>query len=328
MWPRVFETGWRSRLRYQSFPWTNQARGNAGVTCVIVGLVGRSANSRRTLSTSTGTTRHVSRDQSLSDRGTASSDRQLRDETPLPGLPPMVFGSMPRDGGHLILTPTEARRALAHESPEAERFIRRYRRSRGSSSTGMALRAFGSRMTTCDAAMQIPADRRAPRTRASVPRDQQHGSEHAEMRRPSRTGSAIEPTRTRPAIIVPSVSSERREYIPMGFVGRQTPSFRTLANAVYDAEPWLFGLLQSRMHMAWVGAVGGRMKTDYRYSAALVYNTFPVPELTDEDKACLTLGRASRVLGAREQFSDQTLAELYDPDEDARRACARPTTAR
>ena len=114
------------------------------------------------------------------------------------------------------------------------------------------------------------------------------------------------------AIIVPRVSSERREYIPMDFVDGQTV-ISDLANAIYGAEPWLFGLIHSRMHMSWVRAVGGRMKNDFRYSAMLVYNNFPVPDLTEEDKAAFTRA-SSRVLAAREQFSDSTLAELYDPD--------------
>jgi len=98
----------------------------------------------------------------------------------------------------------------------------------------------------------------------------------------------------------------------MDFVGPETV-ISNAANAVYDAEPWLFALLQSRMHMTWVRAVAGRMKTDIRYSAVLVYNTFPVPEITDDQRATLT-STAIAVLSAREQFSGQTLAQLYDPD--------------
>ena len=85
------------------------------------------------------------------------------------------------------------------------------------------------------------------------------------------------------------------------------------ANAVYEAEPWLFALLQSRMHAAWVGTVGGKLKTDYRYSAGLCYNTFPVPSLSDGDRARLT-EHALAILEARERHSDRTLGDLYIPD--------------
>jgi len=84
------------------------------------------------------------------------------------------------------------------------------------------------------------------------------------------------------------------------------------AFAVYDAEPWVFALLTSRMHMVWTRAVGGKLKTDYRYSNTIVYNNFPVPLLSDAMKTQLT-ERALRVLDVREYHSELTLADLYDP---------------
>jgi len=114
------------------------------------------------------------------------------------------------------------------------------------------------------------------------------------------------------SIIVPETSSEQRVVIPMGFLDDKTVISST-ARAIYDAEPWLFGLLQSRMHTAWVGTVGGRLKTDYRYSAGLCYNTFPVPQLPDQEKARLA-EHAFAILEARERHSDRTLGDLYLPD--------------
>lgn len=111
---------------------------------------------------------------------------------------------------------------------------------------------------------------------------------------------------------MPRVSSERREYIPIGYLGPDTV-VSDAAFAVYDAEPWLFALLTSKMHMVWVRAVGGKMKTDYRYSNTIVYNNFPVPELSAQAKNELSQ-RALRVLDVREYHSEFTLAELYDPD--------------
>ncbi len=85
------------------------------------------------------------------------------------------------------------------------------------------------------------------------------------------------------------------------------------AYAIYGAAVWLFGLIQSRMHMVWVDTVGGRMKTDYSYSAGLVYNTFPVPDLDTDGRSRLSEA-AMAVLAAREQYPDLTLADIYDPD--------------
>jgi hypothetical protein len=123
------------------------------------------------------------------------------------------------------------------------------------------------------------------------------------VQRPHRSGTAI---------LVPRHSSERRQYVPLGFVDESTV-IADSAMAIYDAELWLFGLIQTRMHMVWLTAVGGRLKSDYRYSAFLVYNTFPVPTPSAKAKDALKTG-AIGVLAAREQFPDRTLAELYDPD--------------
>ena len=114
------------------------------------------------------------------------------------------------------------------------------------------------------------------------------------------------------SIIVPSVSSERREYIPIGYLGPDTV-VSNLAFAVYDAEPWIFTILTSAMHISWTRTVGGKMKTDYRYSNTIVYNNFPVPPLSDAMKEKLTEA-ALRVLDVREYHCEKTLAELYDPD--------------
>src|SRR6202034_4648440 len=100
---------------------------------------------------------------------------------------------------------------------------------------------------------------------------------------------------------VPRHSSERREYIPLGFLDQRTV-ISDAAMAIYDAEPWVFGLLQSRTHMVWMRAVSGRLETRYRYSAEVVYNTFPIPEITSARAASLTQ-HVANVLDAREQFS-------------------------
>lgn len=85
------------------------------------------------------------------------------------------------------------------------------------------------------------------------------------------------------------------------------------ALAIYDPEPWVFGVVTSRMHMVWVRAVAGRLKTDYRYSAELCYNTFPFPDITDKQKKIIEM-HVDNILAEREKHSDKTMAELYDPD--------------
>ena len=111
---------------------------------------------------------------------------------------------------------------------------------------------------------------------------------------------------------MPSVSSERRDYIPFGYLGPETV-VSNLAFAVYDAKPWTFALLTSRMHMTWTRAVGGQHETRLRYSNTIVYNNFPVPQLSDRTKDAFDVA-ALRVLDVREYHCERTLAELYDPD--------------
>lgn len=114
------------------------------------------------------------------------------------------------------------------------------------------------------------------------------------------------------AIIIPSVSSERRIYIPIGYVDKDTV-ISNLAFAIYDAEKWLFALLTSRMHNLWVRAVGGSLETRIRYSATLCYNTFPFPKLTTTEKDELQR-LAQNILNIRDENFDMTLGEMYNPE--------------
>lgn len=127
---------------------------------------------------------------------------------------------------------------------------------------------------------------------------------------PARFGENRQPSTT--YLLFPKVSSERRQYLPIGFLD---PSIIVSGSALVipDATPWHFGILQSRMHMAWMRQVCGRMKSDYQYSNTIVYNNFPWPQgATDEPRAKVE-ACAQAVLAAREQFPGSTLADLYDP---------------
>lgn len=113
-------------------------------------------------------------------------------------------------------------------------------------------------------------------------------------------------------IVVPRVSSERRDYIPFGFLNDDYVVSDS-AQAIYNADSWLLSILLSRMHMTWVRAVAGRLKSDYRYSSQLVYNTFPFPVLSERYRAELE-ECTWRIIDEREYHSEKTLAQLYDPD--------------
>jgi hypothetical protein len=113
-------------------------------------------------------------------------------------------------------------------------------------------------------------------------------------------------------IIIPSVSSENRDYIPIGFI-KNDIIISNLAFAIYNTEPWLFGLISSKIHLVWVRTVGGRLETRIRYSSALCYNTFPFPPISSSQKKELEK-HVYNIIAEREKYPEKTLAQLYDPD--------------
>lgn len=113
-------------------------------------------------------------------------------------------------------------------------------------------------------------------------------------------------------IIIPVVSSERREYIPIGFLDKDIVVLNS-ANVVYDAEIYIFGLISSKIHNIWVKTVAGRLKTDYRYTSGICYNSFPFPKISQKQKDEIT-ELVFAILDEREKHSQKTLAQLYDPN--------------
>jgi hypothetical protein len=114
------------------------------------------------------------------------------------------------------------------------------------------------------------------------------------------------------SIVVPATSSEKREYIPIGFLPIGT-IIKNSAQAIYYAQPWIFGIVTSKIHNIWVRNIGGKLEERLRYSAALCYNTFPFPSITDKQKEQINL-HVFEVLDERAKYSEKTLAQLYDPD--------------
>lgn len=290
---------------YTSFKWENNAKHNAGVTVVVVGLRTVSDKPRfifqdgiRTAASHINGYLVDADDLYVSRRTTVLSSQ----------FPPITYGSKPTDGGWLSLEPVEKDELLSSDQ-RAVNFVKGYMGARelikgldrycvwisdSDAEQARQVREINRRLELV-ASARLASKKQATRELAASP----HRFEF----------SSFKPT---DSIIVPSVSSERREYIPMGFLGPDTV-ISNLAFAVYDAEPWLFGLLTSRMHMVWARAVGGKMKTDYRYSNTIIYNNFPVRELSDVEKQKLT-EKALRVLDVREYHCEKTLAQLYDPD--------------
>lgn len=224
-------------------------------------------------------------------------------------LPPMSFGSKPTDGGHLILSPAE-RTNLLDVAPEAASFIKQYMGSAEFINGGERYCLWIDDESVDDANLIPAVHDRLNRVSHARLAEGASGISKKFSAEPHRfIQRAYKPT---DSIIVPSISSGRRKYIPMGYLGPDT-IISNKGFAVYDAEPWVFALLTSNFHMTWVNAVSGRMREDYQYSNTIVYNNFPVPPLSEKTKEKLTVA-ALRVLDVREYHCEQTLAELYDPD--------------
>ena len=305
MFPMIFAKGIEIGYAYTSFKWENNAKRNAGVTVAVINLRVERPGPKYIFTAGL----QIEASNINGYLADASSVFIYRRTTVLSSrLPRMVLGSMPKDGGHLILDGAERERALA-DDPAADAYLKQYV---GSAEFINDIQRFCIWVPDSD----LPNARRvAPiASRLDAVTAWRSGRDEVGVQSfaafPNRFKQvAYKPTES---IVVPRVSSARREYVPIGYLG-ENAVISDAANAVYDAEPWIFALLTSQMHMAWLAAVGGRMKTDYRYGAYIVYNNFPVPPLTDAMKERLTLA-ALRVLDVREYHCEQTLAELYDPD--------------
>lgn len=304
LWPHIFDEGVQISFAHTSFAWTNQAKGKAGVTVVVVGL---DKEPRHRTLYADGVKRRVDQIGPYLTAGNSSAIVGKRDSS-ICGLPKMDYGSKPVDGGGLSLDASEADALLA-EYPEAAEFLRGY--------MGSAELIRGTRRHC----LWIPAERvgaalAIPGVAQRVERVRRFrlASKKESTRRDAGRAWQFQQIRHKDtaSIIIPRHSSERRDYIPMGFLDQST-IISDAAMAIYDAEPWMFGVIHSRMHMTWVRAVGGRIKTDFRYSAELVYNNFPIPRLDDTAKNALN-ECVFGVLEQREYNSDKTLAELYDPE--------------
>lgn len=306
LWPYIFEKEVEIGFAHTSFKWSNGARNIAGVTVVIIGLRVPTKNSKYVYDH--GIQSEVESINAYLSRGSDSIMLERRAHS-ISGLPDCVMGSKPTDGGFLIFD-QEKRDQIIAQYPQASKFIKGFTGS-GDYINGKSRFCLWISDADADEARSIPpiaeminnvAEFRAGRK--DTPSTVEYAKyPHRFRQRAHKDGQAI---------IIPSVSSERREYIPIGFIDGNTVASNA-ANIVYDAPIWLFGILSSRMHMAWIRSVAGKLEDRLRYSSAIVYANFPVSHL--EEYQINELSQKSRnVLLTRENHSEKTLAEMYDPD--------------
>ena len=317
LWPTLFDRcGLGIAFAHRTFAWGSDARGKAHVHVVILGL-DRRANARNEkrlfsypdLNGDPEETRHAALSPYLFDAG-GLSDPHLtvhEESGPINGMDKLIIGSKPIDGGHYIFNAGE-RDAFLETEPGAAPFLHPFVGAReylqGGKRWILALH---------DAAPDVLA--RLPRVRERVVavRAYRQASKSRPTQALARTPTLchVNVVPAAPFLVIPEVSSERREYVPIGWLEPPTiPS--NLVRVLENATLTDFALLTSALHMAWLRHVGGRLKSDYRYSIGLVYNTFPMPP-SDLDPSKLE-PLAQAVLAARAAHPTATLAELYDPD--------------
>ena len=302
---------------YTSFKWGNSAANNAGVTVSIVGLAtSANVNELRKLF-----------DEELGQQLVDNINPYLTygpnvivetTNKAISDIPQMLFGNQPRDGGNLILDNVEEYNEIVSDYPELIPFIKKYMGSSEFINGKMryclwmnekeyqkvSYIQFLSDKVDAVKKLRLTSTSKSTVYTADFPYSFAVRGGYDEAYAAFKASGEDEFLQ----ILVPRVSSENREYVPMGFVGEDT-IISDSAMAVYNAPIWLLGLLESRMHMVWLRAVGGRLETRYRYSAGLVYNTFPVPELSTRRKNMIE-EQVFEILDLREELGG-TLAELY-----------------
>ena len=321
LWPLLLD---RHRLEiafaHRTFAWGSDARGKAHVHVVIIGLdttelapPDRRLFTYEDLNGEPLESRHAVITPYLFDGGAlANPHLVVREESrPINAMPRLKTGVQMIDNGILTFTHEEYRDFLADE-PRSLTFFRKY--------IGGDEYINGFHRWILYLADSSPSDlRHLPKIRERIQRLRQY---RASSRRPSTIAMSAYPTKvgvderlSAPFLVLPNTSSERREYIPIGWLTPEVIANQKL-RILPDATLAHFALLTSAMHMAWMRVVTGRMKSDYMYSVGVVYNTFPTPPGFKSENASLSTLEplAQAVLDARDAHPDATLADLYDPD--------------
>ncbi|WP_112311401.1 class I SAM-dependent DNA methyltransferase [Pseudogemmobacter bohemicus] len=309
-WPLVLSRPMRIEFAHTSFKWSNLAAKNAGVTVVVVGI-GAETGKMPTLFMEEQTGRpYAAIVENINAYLVAGPECYIEPISSAPkGRPTMFWGNKPVDGGFLLMTVEEAS-ALAAGEPRLKKFLKYYYGSTEfiKGSPRACIWVDDDDMAEAGSFIELTS-------RFSKVKEFRQMSKAKETR-----PSAAYPHRFRqiqglpasPSIVVPIHTSESRAYLPVGILNGDA-IISNAAYAIYNPETWNMALIASRLHLVWIATVCGKIKTDFRYSNTLGWNTFPVPTLTEKNKADLT-ACAEDILLAREAHFPATIADLYDPE--------------
>ena len=308
IWNDIFKIGIKINFAYKTFKWNNESKGNAAVHCVIIGFSYKEKLSYRLYSSDdnfkfvSGITPYITESDGKSNYIVCQSKH------PICAKQNMALGNMPKDGGNLIIEFDELYSFL-QEAPEAKPYIRRLY---GAEEFIRNIKRYCLWLKYAPQdILDIPVVKKRLEGVVAMRLSSKAASTRAYAKYPHLFRQITQPDDT-PFLIIPLVSSERRKYIPIGFMGKEN-IVTNLVSIVPNATLYDFAILTSAMHMTWMRTVCGRLKSDYRYSRDLCYNTFPWPNVSEEQKKAVS-ELADMVLNIRNMYPDKTLAEMYDPD--------------
>jgi hypothetical protein len=310
LWPIIFRLGAEIEFAHTSFKWSNLAKNKAGVTCIIVGL-GRSGRPNRKLYSISDVGEPLSQEVvNINAYLIAGANIEVQSRrTPPNGRVTIEAGGKPVEGGHLLLSMQEKEHLLL-ELPQASRVIKRVFGA-NEHAKGLVRYALWFNDDDLKLIAQNPALARrvegVRRMRLDSPKDATIASANMphKFQEVKQSGDEI-------VTLIPTLTAEKREYIPASLEPAGT-IITNLAFGQFDGPLSDLAIIISRLHFVWIAAICGKFKTDYRYSNTLGWNTFPLPALTEKNKADLTRC-AEDILLAREAHFPATIADLYDPD--------------
>jgi hypothetical protein len=319
LWPLIFQSGHVIVFAHTSFKWSNLASNKAGVTVVVVGISTDTSRPRLLFSSTDAAALSIKEASNINAYLVDGKNIIVKPlSKPRDGRGLMVWGNKPTDGGNLFFTPEE-RRSLLDKAPQADPYLKRFLGAQ-EFIRGEGRYCLWLDDDDRDAAEGIEELRKRIEAVAKMRSESKAAETRPAAEFPHRFRQ-IQGVAAEMALVVARVSSENRDFLPIGLEGAGT-IIGDRNFALYDAPLWNFGVIASRLHWIWVGAVCMRLETRFSYSNTIGWNTFPLPELTEQNKADLTRC-AENILLAREAHFPATIADLYDPDEmpeDLRRA--------
>jgi hypothetical protein len=306
LWRPILANGLTISFARTSFKWANNAKNNAAVSCVVIGVSNSFIGFRRYYNESLQTEMKV---DNINPYLSVGKDIIVKKElSSLCNMPVMCFGSMPNDNGNLLLTQFE-KDDLLIQCPECFSLIKP---ALGADEllNGELRYCIWIEEETKQFAYTLPPIIKRIENIETFRLKSKRGATNKLAKFPWRFGEVRHVNS--PFFIVPGVSSERREYIPIDYRNEETVVTNS-AFVIYSDECWLMGYLMSRMHNIWVKAVGGTLESRLRYSASLCYNTFPFPQLRENQKEQIAI-LSREILLIRAEHTEMTLGDMYNPE--------------